>query len=259
MSQKRTLSIIGIVLGLALCQDALAFYNSTTGRWLSRDPIEEKGFKKTHVVGSSFDKASRSGFWSGIANVPAHDNRRTASVANSLVFCDNDGIHRSDSLGLEAKSPAELAGYCENPCKEYAADQREDNKEWQLDGAAICCGGKLYLCAWGHEQLKNSRARELVKECIEEHERTHQNKNHLEPCAPCNWRATKPGYGPGVNGNTAECEAHTAGVACLTSAMARCNGDAECEQEVDQARRAKESARETFCNRVPKPNGMLIR
>ena len=134
MSQKRTLSIIGIVLGLALCQDALAFYNSTTGRWLSRDPIEEKGFKKTHVVGSSFDKASRSGFWSGIANVPAHDNRRTASVANSLVFCDNDGIHRSDSLGLEAKSPAgepdwRAIGFDATPSRQRVPEQGEDYRQ----------------------------------------------------------------------------------------------------------------------------------
>ena len=32
-----------VLLGVMLNQDALAFYNSSTGRWLSRDPIEEKG------------------------------------------------------------------------------------------------------------------------------------------------------------------------------------------------------------------------
>ena len=37
------LAVIVMLLGMLCGQDAFAFYNSSTGRWLSRDPIEERG------------------------------------------------------------------------------------------------------------------------------------------------------------------------------------------------------------------------
>lgn len=41
MSLKRTVAILVVLMGVILCQDAVAFYNSSTGRWLNRDPIAE--------------------------------------------------------------------------------------------------------------------------------------------------------------------------------------------------------------------------
>ncbi|HXT40830.1 MAG TPA: RHS repeat-associated core domain-containing protein [Candidatus Angelobacter sp.] len=51
--------------GLFVCHNAFAFYNSSTGRWLSRDPVEE------------------------------------SDGANIYVFLRNDGISSTDYMGLE--------------------------------------------------------------------------------------------------------------------------------------------------------------
>lgn len=44
-SSRWVYTMLVVVLGLVLCQDARAFYNPSTGRWLSRDPIGETGFE----------------------------------------------------------------------------------------------------------------------------------------------------------------------------------------------------------------------
>jgi hypothetical protein len=43
MQTNRTLMLLVVLIGLALSQTAQAFYNPSAGRWLNRDPIEEKG------------------------------------------------------------------------------------------------------------------------------------------------------------------------------------------------------------------------
>ena len=43
MKTKQMLMLTLLLLGLLLGREAQAFSNSTTGRWLSRDPIEEAG------------------------------------------------------------------------------------------------------------------------------------------------------------------------------------------------------------------------
>lgn len=40
---KEILQLVLLVLGIALGREAQAFYNPSTGRSLSRDPIEERG------------------------------------------------------------------------------------------------------------------------------------------------------------------------------------------------------------------------
>ncbi|MEI7693856.1 MAG: RHS repeat-associated core domain-containing protein, partial [Verrucomicrobiota bacterium] len=42
MKTNRVLLVLAL-LGVTLVQNAQAFYNPSTGRWLSRDPIEEVG------------------------------------------------------------------------------------------------------------------------------------------------------------------------------------------------------------------------
>ena len=43
MKTKQTLTLALLLLGVSLAREAQAFYNPSTGRWLSRDPIEEEG------------------------------------------------------------------------------------------------------------------------------------------------------------------------------------------------------------------------
>lgn len=47
MRTKHILLLATVLVGL-FCQEARAFYNSHTGRWLSRDPIEESGGKNIY-------------------------------------------------------------------------------------------------------------------------------------------------------------------------------------------------------------------
>ena len=57
MRTKNMLVLATVLVGL-FCQEVRAFYNSSTGRWLSRDPIEEEGganiycFSQNHVTGA---------------------------------------------------------------------------------------------------------------------------------------------------------------------------------------------------------------
>ena len=41
MKTKQMLMLTLVLLGVSLGREAQAFYNPSTGRWLSRDPIEE--------------------------------------------------------------------------------------------------------------------------------------------------------------------------------------------------------------------------
>ena len=43
MKTKQILMLTLLLLGVSLAREAQAFYNPSTGRWLSRDPIEEEG------------------------------------------------------------------------------------------------------------------------------------------------------------------------------------------------------------------------
>lgn len=48
MKTKHILILTLLLLSLSLAREAQAFYNPSTGRWLSRDPIEEKGGKSLY-------------------------------------------------------------------------------------------------------------------------------------------------------------------------------------------------------------------
>jgi hypothetical protein len=51
MSMNRTIRLLFVaLLGLALGREAQAFYNPSTGRWLSRDPIGERGGVNLHAI-----------------------------------------------------------------------------------------------------------------------------------------------------------------------------------------------------------------
>lgn len=70
MNPKRMTWLVGVVLMLGAVQSAWSFYNQTTGRWMSRDPINEHGGRNLYgFVGN--DAANKSDFrgWE-INNVP---------------------------------------------------------------------------------------------------------------------------------------------------------------------------------------------
>ena len=66
--------VLALIVWLFLPQSAHCFYNATTGRWLSRDPVHEKGGKNLYgfVGNSSINKLDRLGLAYG--NPPSGPN-----------------------------------------------------------------------------------------------------------------------------------------------------------------------------------------
>jgi RHS repeat-associated protein len=50
--------------------DAFAFYNPSTGRWLSRDPINEPGFKVSNSSRKTFDRVEERNLYLFVVNRP---------------------------------------------------------------------------------------------------------------------------------------------------------------------------------------------
>ena len=133
--------LVGL-LGFVLCQDALAFYNSTTGRWLTRDPITEVGFNLTREPQStdpemehllqvglrSLRNRDRAAFstWLEELSTRQETHQRPYHSAdfvgggresvNPYVFNLNDGIDQIDCFGLISFT---VTHPCVNPCCKY--------------------------------------------------------------------------------------------------------------------------------------------
>lgn len=87
MKTKRAIAVMVILLGLLAGREAQAFYNPSTGRWLSRDPIGERAFAATHSRDTIRGKVQRV----------------TQKTSGSYVFVQNAVGGRCDYLGLEPR------------------------------------------------------------------------------------------------------------------------------------------------------------
>jgi len=143
MSKQRIIRL-NAVLGLCLWLMALsasAFYNPTSGRWLNRDPIEEKG---------------------GI---------------NLCAFVWNDPVRRVDRLGLDAGTVAKINCVCEcGPFKCRKAAQLADEalKEAQKrfpSGLHNGPGDAFRHCYWSCQM-----ARAIGQHCAEYIAWDHENE-----------------------------------------------------------------------------------
>lgn len=146
MKAMKTRILLGIValLGVLLGQEAQAFYNSCTGRWLSRDPIGEKG------------------------GVPL-----TAFVANSPA-------NSVDALGHVARGACMLMS-CLNPCEKFR-QMRARQERYVSSGGIVCCGGVKYVCTWGADLESHPRVKQIMERCIRDHERLHLPKESCPDC-----------------------------------------------------------------------------
>lgn len=129
---------------------ALAFYNPTTGRWLSRDPIEEEGgvnlygFVKNDTVGgidylgeSAIGKVVvfiAKGTTKGFKTIKTVEN---VDEAARLLREGEDVVFKSESL---ARRAAQQAGEGATPIKEF--DQA--SQSWHYHPADRCGGHALY-------------------------------------------------------------------------------------------------------------------
>jgi hypothetical protein len=84
MKTKRILAVIVMILGMLYCQDAFAFYNSSAGRWLSRDPIGEEAFFESHAGDSESQQ----------------QNMEQQALMPPYLVVRNNPVNRVDLFGL---------------------------------------------------------------------------------------------------------------------------------------------------------------
>lgn len=205
MKAKRLVWLV-LVLGTLVAQEANAFYNPTTGRWLNRDPLGEFGFETV-----------RGGLWDLLGDGPAH-----------YGFLNNDPIARTDILGTVCLDPCGLA-------KAMGLDRLGLPEGAEPDASGvICCGGKKYTCVWrpgGQTGATNKKAQELISKCLSQHEDNHHDD---VVCPDCSFWPTRERFKIPVDPRRAECAAYTVHLKCLQNAFASnaCGGDTECNRQL---------------------------
>lgn len=98
--RQNMLSAVALIICMLTAQSAFAYYNPSTGRWLSRDPIGEPGFQALQIVqGNSqvgpVPVARQSSRW--VSRSPIGEN----GGKNLYGFVSNSPVSLVDSLGLE--------------------------------------------------------------------------------------------------------------------------------------------------------------
>lgn len=125
IAKQNITNIILFMAVLLVSQSASAFYDPSTGRWLSRDPIGEPGFQAiqratcTHLVAAPAPPASRTR-WITRSPVLSDVHRSTEIIAgmNLYSFVKNMPTDRIDPFGLSDCS-------CASPLKD---DSKECDK-----------------------------------------------------------------------------------------------------------------------------------
>jgi RHS repeat-associated protein len=171
------------------------YYDPSTGRWNSADPVEENGGLNLHN------------------------------------FVENNPISLIDKYGqqYEVANPADYpTGFCpySDPCGE--AKRRGWDKVNGLPSTAgvVCCGFKAFVCVWNMPLFPGGRpgfdlGKKIVLSCIETHESEHIRQN---PACGCGFYRPKTG-----NPDRDECEAYYAEMRCLKRRIKECGEDVNCQ------------------------------
>src|SRR5689334_12408102 len=88
MNQNAGLAL-GLMLGLFLAHSGQCFYNASAGRWLSRDPIEERGGPNLHSINRNdfLNQSDRLGLKCCVRVYPVAVGR---SFGHVTLKCDNN-------------------------------------------------------------------------------------------------------------------------------------------------------------------------
>jgi len=103
---RTTKSFIAILFALLTAQAALAWYDPSTQRWLSRDPIGEPGFEALRIATQTASlppsvSPQMLNRWIVRDPVPQIKNKKLFSDApNRYLFVGNNPINFTDELGL---------------------------------------------------------------------------------------------------------------------------------------------------------------
>ena len=142
------------------------FYSPKMGRWLSRDPINEDGFRRAFRLGSS-----RIDEW---------------------MFVKNNPINKWDYLGLDAAGALECCkakfkkkeAVCQEGC-----DLRKPTRPSSY-GEAICYKGYDCKCNWSDRYSPPPMPGSAVAACEDAHEQYHLD-TQTDTCPSCNSSAPK--------------------------------------------------------------------
>jgi hypothetical protein len=180
MKQKETNYLLAVAWGILflLSQEVCnAFYNPSVGRWLSRDPIEEKGFAGTFLAN-----------YRSVPQPPVQTKR----TANLFVSMRNDPVSTIDLLGLfiprgpvpDGACCLEL-GYaktCQQICHMAAGNLTMNNPKTR-PGVVVCYHGKVCPCAFGDPNTGwTPEECPSLEEIILDHERDHASKTRCHSC-----------------------------------------------------------------------------
>lgn len=141
------------------------YYNASTGRWLSYDPVEEPGFELLQEYSAS---ATANGDLAEyeLEDLDSDGNPLTAleACANAFTFADNDGLNGHDFLGLADKG------------KPGKAKPPKKKKPYKVKNVTItfycnckkCCGREpddagYGICADGTKACKGTLAADWSK------------------------------------------------------------------------------------------------
>jgi RHS repeat-associated protein len=184
------------------------YYTASTGRWLSKDPIEENGGR------------------------------------NLYGFVNDDPVSTFDLLGKVARG-GEMQMYCRQPCEDFKRKEREAGRNVD-NGGIICCGGVKFICTWGADGEKNAKAKEIAKRCLKEHERKHLASTECNSCsmgpAPSKNKKQDKAF------CQEEAFAYAAGKACFEAAKSECGGDPACLESIELWIKHEDEMRQTMEN-----------
>jgi hypothetical protein len=196
-----TASKVGLAALVAFLavDSALAYYNPKTGRFVSRDPVAERGFQLVARV-----------------SAPASSKclKRDPEEPQPYLYAKNSPANRYDILGLKS------------PCAE-AKEKGLDEGDW---GGVVCKNGQKHYCVWTPKGTHPG-----VDYCIGQHERDHDDdvdcpaSNDGSVTRPRKWVA-------GKEPRQEECHAYKAELDCLLKNKPyHCNK--LCGQERDDCRK----------------------
>lgn len=186
-------------------QTGMAFYNPQTGRWLNRDPIEEKGFSKARESNRQLYRLAR-------------DLRRDV---NLMVAVGNCLVNNFDSLGLYTPEGALKYGVCcleeyLKSCKEICRKAMSDPSvgPHMSPGGVACYHGKACGCLGPHHPTGyDPHQCPEIDSILQAHEDHHVS---VTECKRCGLYAAGPDdLAPGVDFEEEECEQRKASLKAL--------------------------------------------
>jgi RHS repeat-associated protein len=123
------------------------YYNASTGRWISRDPLEHHTLSQRN---------------------PAPRQRRAVIV--DYAFCANKPTQSIDTQGLYTEEDRQKV--CDDFEKEHPPGHtREDPESVNMSGSVVCKGGIAYPCIFNKDW--KSGFRQDVLDCFMAHEKSH--------------------------------------------------------------------------------------